>query len=126
MENAKPEELQCGEAHDNRPGKLEPQPVDKTEPYDEKTSELGPDDMSPPTAEERGPCDPPAEGPVPHNGIKRADLPWQVVQLSESLPNDVNLVAYFMIGADHVLVTDKGHYGLHEGSLSRLKMHVLY
>ena len=72
------------------------------------------------------PDDPPAEGPVPHNGIKRADLPWQVVQLSESLPLDVTLVAYFMIGADHVLVTNKGHYGLHEGSLSQLKMYVLY
>lgn len=125
MENTNQGAPQSGEA----PNKMEPENTDprKQAPTEGDVQPGGGDPALKGYDPENGPgpCPPNIQEPFIKNATKRADLPWQVIQLAESLPNDVTLVGYFMLGADHVLVTDKGFFGLHEGSLSPLKVHVV-
>ncbi len=96
----------------------------------ENTDASLPEDAAPDIGQDKlepQPADTPTDSSFPrqaesYNSIKNADLPWQVVQLAESLPQEVVLIAYFLIGADHVLITNRGFYGLHEGSLNGLKV----
>ena len=60
--------------------------------------------------------------------VKDADVPWQVVQLQEGLPEDIRAKAYFVLNdqkINHILVCANGFYGLHEGKVQRLPVKVL-
>lgn len=57
--------------------------------------------------------------------VKDADVPWDVVQAQECLPNDEKATAYFMLNGKPVLVCGSGFYGKHEGIFQRLPVKVL-
>lgn len=57
--------------------------------------------------------------------VKDADVPWDVVQAQESLPDGEKAVSYFMFNGNPVLVCHGGIYGKHEGNVQRLPVKVL-
>lgn len=57
--------------------------------------------------------------------VKDADVPWDVVQAQEGLPDGLIARGYFMFNGNPVLVCAGGFYGKHEGNVQRLSVKVL-
>lgn len=86
-----------------------------------------PDHPSPPEAGEVTPPEPDPGNELegnPHE-VKDADVPWDVIQAQEGLPEGEWATGFFMFNGVPVLVCAGGFYGKHEGNVQRLPVKVL-
>lgn len=57
--------------------------------------------------------------------IKKSDVPWQVVQTEEALPDGVQVIGFFQTGNLFVLVTGEGFYGEYDGTIQKLPVKLI-
>ncbi len=128
-----PEDNQEQKSNQQTEGNVNPDAqTDPVDPTPDELEEAGKqmddlDDKQAGDTDADGQPDPPEPGNELDTSmhVKDVDVPWDVVQAQEGLPQGEIAGGYFMFNGNPVLVCAGGFYGKHEGNVQRLAVKVL-
>ena len=57
--------------------------------------------------------------------LRGSDIPWQAMEILESLPDDEVVVGFIQAQTNCIVITKGGFYGHYDGSVQRLPMKLI-